>query len=474
MIPVRLIAAMCCALLFIAAANAEFLCGVSGSSGGLDISKLLVDDMHVTHERRYLMWKYAQPAIKKSEFDFNLTVAAVKADPVKYVDAWAASVPRWSALDNMIATLCQDLAPVAGRIIRPVLEVFEGTVSGLPHFVDDSVAADEQFTNESTNTAATIAFVEPCVVGREAYLAHAYRWVRAVTRRYVPVIQRHCMRAASGTSSIIFQIENELNEAGLATIYGQRSFCPMFFNFSFLTETLSVLRQAVKDDAPFVDVTQNLHTDVPESFHRALNLPGFFTDAARAWDSLIDIWSIDAYPNMLVAWPVQGFVVGNRIRNLTAAIANVSKRVFVMETGYPALNPAAQPQPPTGARVLNFSEANQAAYASQAVMSVAAAGGVGLFFFQATQSAGMMPPPGGYRAADVAMFREARDFLQQQNVTQLVDWLLQPGNLDEVIQRAPLFALRADNQNGWAIFDEQRRPKPVFHALAAEFKKLCP
>lgn len=44
----------------------------------------------------------------------------------------------------------------------------------------------------------------------------------------------------------------------------------------------------------------NFHTDVAKWVHDVLLLKGYFEDAVKSWHSLLDVISIDAYPNMFV------------------------------------------------------------------------------------------------------------------------------------------------------------------------------
>src|SRR3989338_6564073 len=95
-----------------------------------------------------------------------------------------------------------------------------------------------------------------------------------------------------------------------------------WFNWSFLTQSLATLRQAVKDESGGeqnspVLVTQNLHTDIPEFIHNILNLKGFYVQAAQDWNNLVDIWALDAYPNMIIASPMRAYKIQERISNVT-------------------------------------------------------------------------------------------------------------------------------------------------------------
>ena len=119
-----------------------------------------------------------------------------------------------------------------------------------------------------------------------------------------------------------------------------------------------------------------------------LGLKGFYTQAAAAWDPLVEVWSIDAYPNMIIASPMRPGKIAERILNVSA-VTDHMKDVFVMETGYPRLDVNVTPLPPTTPSnwsVLDFSPANQARYSELAIENVLSARGAGIFFFHFEKS----------------------------------------------------------------------------------------
>jgi hypothetical protein len=446
-----------------AAAAPPFMCGVAGADVSLHSAVQLRRDLGATHVRRYMLWRYAQGQVSADDFEFNLTVAAVKRDPARYVDAWSRTVPDWAELDAAVDTVCADLDRAINRTITPVLEVFEGTVFGLPLLSKGAMGPRD---------AASASHVGPCSVGVSSYLAHSYRWVRAVLQRYIPRLRATCGAA----SSILVQIENEFNEAALSVFAGQREFCERWFNMTFLTQSLATLRDAAKDaesaagNGTVVLVTQNLHTDVPKAFHDVVLPECYYVRAARLWDRLIDVWSFDAYPNLVDAWPLRAHVLGERLRNITRVVAP-GKSVFVMESGYPSL--AREFAHPDNASVINWSESRQAAYADAAVSAVQRAGGAGLFWFNVIKTQGMRPPAGGYRPSDAEVIRELRTLVSTRNITHFVDWALVGDHLAKLIIDAPFFLVRADAQHGWGLLNLDGTPKPAFRALASAFQRAA-
>lgn len=258
----------------------QFMHGISGTTNTTWLSQV-----HATHCRRYIFWRHFEHELK--ELNTSLSVEAIRQHPDQEVYQWSQTHIDWSSADRQIA----DLHAVG---VEPVIEVGEGTHYGLPKY------------------NGTLA--DPGVIGMDLYLAYQYRFTRAVAHRY----------RKRGVQ--LFQIENELNEALLAGVYGQRLMTKPWGNWTFLTELLATLRQAVKDEDPSLQVTMNFHTDVPKIAHTLLHLPGFYLDAVRDWAPLLDVISYDAYPNMYVASPSLGHLVGRRLEATPRSTAACSTR----------------------------------------------------------------------------------------------------------------------------------------------------
>lgn len=403
-----------------AAVPTPFMNGLS-SAGDDAASVDEIADVGATHVRRYIMWGSFVPSIETLET--NLTLEALKTDPQSQIYAWGATL-NWGYGDQQVDLLI-------ARNITPIVELSEGTHYGLPRYNG--------------------TYADPSVIGVPLYLAYQYRFCRAAVHRY----------KARGVH--MYQIENELNEAFLSGFMGQRLIAGIWGNWTFLTELLQTLRDAVKDEDPTAKVTMNFHTDIPEVIHATLHLPGFYLDAVRSWSSLLDVISIDAYPNMFVATPLGSGNVSQRVAATLAAV-NHTQEVFVMESGYP-VNADNNTNAPL---VFNFSLASQAQYAADCVREVQAAGGSGFFYFKFTPTPGMQPPPGGYTAEDNSMFAAIRNFMWSNDEAVLIEWLLEPGSLTEVLTRASYFMGEPDRA-GWGVFDENGSERPIFDALKLAF-----
>lgn len=401
----------------------KFVCGSSSTdsdASGMNALKQL----NATHARTYVMWKYVEAEL--SSLESNLTVAALRSNP-QLIYQWSA-LQNWKTTDNIVQTFAQ-----SG--VQMIIEVGEGTFNGLPKY---------------NNTLA-----DPNTIGQQLYLAYQYRFCRAAVNRY---------KAYSN----LWQIENELNEAWLSGFAGQRlaNLSGAWKDWDFLTTLLTTLNWAVKDEDSTLMTTMNFHTDVPKEVHTLLGLPGFYLDAIASWatppNSLMDIVSIDAYPNMYAPSPSLGSVVGDRVGKCRAQLPT-SMEVFVMETGYPVSAPSNTSLP----AIFNYSEALQSQYIEDAFTSVISAGGIGMLYFDLHPIAGMAPPSGGYTEEDVEMMTAASELLVSGNVTAVVDWLMAKGSIEEVIQKGMFFA--DEPMKGFSLVDTNYNHRVGFATLA----RLC-
>lgn len=413
-------------LLLAAAAAADdhdFMCGFS--SAGIDPSSVAqMVSVGATHVRRYIMWGSFEPTLHS--LDVNLTLQSLKDDPINLIYAYGDTL-NWGYGDEQVQnTLAQNMTPI--------VELSEGTHYGLPRYNG--------------------TYADPSVIGIPLYLAYQYRFCRAAVHRY------------KNMGVKLYQIENELNEALLSGFDGQRLISFVWGNWTFLTELLSVLRDAVKDEDASALVTMNFHTDVPKVVHDILGMPGFYTDAVASWSYLLDVIALDAYPNMFVASPLGCQNVSDRVR-IAMGLVNNSKRVFIMETGYP-VNADNNTEAPAA---LNFSVQSQADYAAGTVRAVRDAGGSGVLYFKFTESPGMQPPNGGYTSQDASFFDEIRNFLWTSDVDSLIAWILEPGNLEEVLTRASFFMSQPDKA-GWGTFEMNGAARPAVAALKQAFNDV--
>lgn len=408
-----------------------FMRGLS-SAGNDAASVALMGDVGATHVRRYIMWGSFIPEL--STLETNLSLTALKRDPEALIYNWADANINWAYGDEQVDLL-------AAQNITAVVELSEGTHYGLPRYNG--------------------TYADPSIIGLDLYLAYQYRFCRAAVHRY------------KDKNVHLYQIENELNEAWLSGFYGQRLVTDVWKNWTFLTELLVTLKDAVKDEDPTAKVTMNFHTDVPQMVHQILKFPGYYTDAIASWQSVLDVIALDAYPNMYVASPIASGNVSSRVAT-ALAVVNHTKEVFVMETGYPVNADDNQLRNVSmdWAKALNFSTASQAAYISKVVGEVKDAGGAGLFYFKFTPTAGMEPPAGGYTSEDEAMFVAIRNLLWTNDVDGLIAWLLQPGSIGEVLKRASYFMGEPDKA-GWGLMELNGAKRLGYYALKTAFHSLA-
>jgi hypothetical protein len=147
---------------------------------------------------------------------------------------------------------------------------------------------------------------------------------------------------------------------------------------------LITIKSAILAENPQPIVTTNFHTDIPLQIHKLFNLTGYYMDCLIAWNNELDFISFDTYPNMFSAWPI---LITNTITEIVSNIKSIAKNkpIIVMETGYPILasNNAVHNIS------ANWTEYNQAKYASQAYSSVISTGANGLLWFNIMQCEGI-------------------------------------------------------------------------------------
>jgi hypothetical protein len=375
-----------------------------------------------THVRVYALWKYMEP--KLESVDPSLSVAALRANH-SLVTHWASTVADWTHVDAQVSMSVK-------HGLTPLIEVGEGTFNGLP--------------------AINGTIADPGVIGRELYLAYQYRAARAVADRH-------------GHASPLFQIENELNEAYLAGLAGQRLFHAVgspWRDWDFLTQLLATLRTAVTDAGTGSRVTTNLHTDVPAVVHDLLLLPGFYESAARAWSSSVDVLSFDAYPNMFSPVPLHIDEVANRGTRIAKASGH--EGVFVMETG---LSVRADTVNDTVPLIGAFSPEAQAAYVEGTCGAVRSAGLGGFVLFFVSDQPGIEPPPGGYTSEDIRGLTAVADIMSGEHVLESVAWLASREGRNFVTTR---LGKELKVGNGWGVIDTATgKPRPALASLAACF-----
>ena len=209
----------------------------------------------------------------------------------------------------------------------------------------------------------------PDRIGRDHYLAQMYWSVRATVERY----DGDGVDDADGIVLKVWQLENELNQAGLTAAWGWRE--PSWLSglhcawndWGFLTRLLDTLHRAAKDADPEALTFMNFHTDVPDNISRLMGARPWL-DAVREWKGLMEIIGFDAYPNYYIADPVRGEVVGGRTLLIKEATGGMP--VWVIETDYPA-GPASR----------GFTPEKQAEFVRGSYDSARAAGADGYYKF---------------------------------------------------------------------------------------------
>eukprot|EP00762_Andalucia_godoyi_P000365 ANDGO_03119.mRNA.1 hypothetical protein AMSG_04865 len=421
----------------ICSADGSFWVGTSVSGSLSDLPAAV--QLGSTHARLYVLWRYTQG--RMDEWNPLMTVDKVRSN-LSLISEWS-SAQNWAAMDHYVGSVVQTGS------ITPIIEVFEGTVFGLPRI----------------NRNGTEELFDPNVVGVEVYLGYMYIVARATARRY----------SAAPYNVRLWQIENELNEAYLAGFAGQRIekiANNVWREPKFLTTVLEVLREAVLTESPQSQVTMNFHTDISKKFHEIAFLPGFYLDALDWWAHLLDFIAIDAYPNMLVAEPIHPEIVGERVQLCRQALSKLgmpTKQVLVMETGYPLVAESLQTNKSLS-MYLNFSDGNQADYAYQTVYAIQRAGGSGVIWFSTTPTAGMIPPGGYFTLDDAEAMKLVGEAYLDSNAIPIALWMAEPNHWNYVRTRfAKLFGAIDDN---WGVLDKQAQPRPAFYALQKAYKEL--
>ena len=311
-----------------------FLLG--SSQGGINEIPLKAE-IGVDWMRAQLNWRQVEPEILNRE----LTVEDVDADP----DAvpFFIATHDWTAFDSLLAEM-----KAYGLQAFAVLGL--GHKGALPYFQG--------------------ARVTPDLLGRENYLGHIYLYARATVERY----NGDGEYDAPGELTIKYwQLENELNQAFLAALWGWRT--PGFEealgsawqSWQFLTDLLHTLSRAVKTEDPDAMTAVNFHTDIPAGINQGFLLPSW-PEAIRRWAGYIDIVGMTAFPNYYDPDPVRGEVLGERV--IEAMEMGCHRPVVILETGYT-----------TGPEERGYSEAGQAVYIQEAYESALNAGAQGFFLF---------------------------------------------------------------------------------------------
>jgi hypothetical protein len=388
----------------------------------------MLHELGITHARPELPWHLVEPELEP--LDESVEELRTNTDWLTgYIESRS-----WNGFDSLIN-------PLKASGIEPIAVVGLGYAGTLAHV--DGVPAD------------------PSVIGKRAYLAHMYRYVRATVRVYKERVS-------------IWQIENEVNEAMLTSLFGWRTnvFGGPWWDWNFITELMETLHAAVKDEDPTALTTLNFHTDIHPNFHYTSGTTECvaalctaspdFVGAATEWAHLLDIIAIDAYPNYYRASPVYGTDVGERIRRLKRALLH--KPVIVMETGYPV---AADET--AGPALFQFTRERQAQYMRDALRSTIEAGGEGFFVFGAWSSTGatLVDNATDGELIRIALLGEA---FRDGNASPVLSMLLQDRTF--LYDRLPDLLQRVEA--GWGLLEPDGTKREAFYALREEFSYIQP
>lgn len=283
----------------------------------------------------------------------------------------------------------------------------------------------------------------------------------------------------------IYQIENELNEAFLTTLYdwrvkrmtmtdiGKMLTCIAFRiscddfggdwrDFKFLTRLIETLHLAVKDEDPSLLTTMNFHTDIPLLIHERLKLVNPY-DSIKAWEKYLDIVSFDSYPNYYVANPLRSNVLDEVFTKIKLV---TSKPVLIMELGYPVARNISQ-HPPEH----QYTEQNQALFIRESFQICKKHNCAGYIYFGTWASEGISIPQGGYTSEDVAILSVLGKYFKDGDLISPITFLIRNmDRLEHYITRLPV--LLKVIEHGWGIVDEKNRPLLGFHEMKKQFRGL--
>lgn len=240
----------------------------------------------------------------------------------------------------------------------------------------------------------------PDFLGRDEYIARQVLVTRVLVERF----DGDGYLDAEGSPRVDFvQIENELNEAVITAVGGERApsgadaVASAWANRPFVDQLLRALAAAVRSANPSAIVLTNLHVSIPAEFDRLLGVDPWPRALAR-WVDVIDVIGLDAYPNFLRADPVDGQRIGEQIRQ--AREIGRGRFVMVVETGYAS-----------GPSDIGFDEARQAEYLRESFAAARDAGAIGLFWYgSVTQETPHTAPPEDVAAlAELAAAYETGD-----------------------------------------------------------------
>lgn len=368
----------------------EFVLGTSPGFSGYNNPGLIAQQGY-EWARMELPWKSLQPSLDGKTL---YTQAQVEANP-DLIREFSENAD-WTFLDNRLSGYANSNLKIIGM-------VGNGNTNNVP------------VLNGKT--------LYPDLIGRDKYIGMEYLVTRAIVERYD---NDGYMDGPAGIEIKLWQTENELNVAGFHTIPGWRGSekgpgigTGLFTqsvdwkNFDFLTALLRGLNDAVRDSDNEAVTTTNLNNDLPESFSQYFAPQ--WPEAVAAWRGIVDVISLDTYPNYFHATPVEGAQVGFDVATAKAH-GCPGQDVMIMETGYPRFPSR-----------LGYNEDNQIEFLRQAWETSIDAGVDGFMFFGGGVSAGHNEDAhlnNQLSDNDVENFYAAYDIFDRGRLDSLTYWLV--------------------------------------------------
>lgn len=287
----------------------------------------------------------------------------------------------------------------------------------------------------------------PDRLGRERYLGLMYLYCRAVVERY----DGDGDLDAAGIVIKLWQMENELNQAGLTAAWGWREpgWLPglrsSWNDWEFLTRLLATLHQAVQDADPEAVTFMNFHTDIPPRINHLLLQPDWI-EAVRDWKDLMEVIGFDAYPNYYQAEPVRGEAIGEQVRRIQAAAPG--QPVLLVEVDYPS-----------GPVVRGFSEQRQAEFLRQSYDAARRAGAWGYLKFSVVRAEDQ---PVAITEKDLAALAKVVPWWEQGKTLRLLGWAVLHARY---LNRHFLDVMKTV-EPFWGVVTPEGRKKPAFAGLA--------
>ncbi|MBD3384406.1 T9SS type A sorting domain-containing protein [candidate division KSB1 bacterium] len=268
---------------------------------------------------------------------------------------------------NIVPENHEYLNPEAYKTLDAILE--EGCSQGLSPFMavgvghQDALPLDASGLAIAPATSGWTALPGFVAVRENEYLYNLKLYAHATVKYFADRID-------------VWQIENELNAADWAArVPGWWREGDLWLDEAFRDKVWHILVEAVRLQDPTALIVHDFH------------MLGFMASLQK-WITDVDIVGINFYPNYAIALPVMGFMVGEyvwAVRRALAGLGYPEKPVWVVETGYPAIDRhLPQEKLPLSADMYTFTEERQRMYVEEALSSCATYGAAAFFYFTLT------------------------------------------------------------------------------------------